>query len=324
MESIASRTKIFLTLFSEKMAIPTSRTKTKADISIHNELCNGCGLCVSVCKDFSLTLNEGKVQVSDHPFFGCVGCGHCMAICPSGAIMINGRELSPKDLFDLPQKEEVASYDQLISLLQRRRSIREFKDIPVEGILVQKILEAAKTAPMGLPPSDVNVLVLDTKAKTRTFSEDFCIYLEGMKWLVSGWFMTLMRPLWGKSNDEMFRNFVEPLFRIYIGSMNKGTDLVTYDAPLAMYFYGSPYTDPADPLIAATYAMIAAESLGLGTCMLGGIHPMIQSGKKARKFRETHGIKFKSREGVFVIFGHPAVKYNKGILRTFASVITPD
>jgi ferredoxin len=302
------------------MAIPTSRTKIKAEISINKESCNGCGLCVSVCKDFGIELKNGKVQVSSHPFFGCIGCGHCMAICPNGAIMINGRELSPQDLFDLPEKEESASYDQILSLFQRRRSIREFKDIQVDETLIQKILDAAKTAPMGLPPSDVNVLVLNSKEKVKVFSKDYCEFLNNMKWLVSGWFMALMRPFWGKSNDEMFRNFIKPLFRIYIGSMNQDLNLVTYDAPLAMYFYGSPYTDPADPLIAATYAMIAAETLGLGTCMLGGIHPMIQNGKKASKFREAHGIKFKSREGLFVIFGHPSVKYQKGINRTFASV----
>jgi len=97
-------------------------------------------------------------------------------------------------------------------------------------------------------------------------------------------------------------------------------EMASYDAPLALYFYGSPYTDPADPLIAATYAMTAAESLGLGTCMLGGIHPFIQSGRAARKFREKHGIRFKSREGLFLIIGHPRVKYQHGITRTFANI----
>jgi hypothetical protein len=67
--------------------------------------------------------------------------------------------------------------------------------------------------------------------------------------------------------------------------------------------------------------MMAGETLGLGTCMLGGIHPMIQNGSKAKKFREKHNIRFASREGLFVIFGHPAVKYSKGLKRTFASVI---
>ncbi|MDP3830333.1 MAG: hypothetical protein Q8Q47_03625, partial [Ignavibacteriaceae bacterium] len=89
---------------------------------------------------------------------------------------------------------------------------------------------------------------------------------------------------------------------------------------LSIYFYGSPYADPADPIVAATYAMITAESLGLGTCMLGAMHPMFQNGKKAKLFREKHGIKYPSREGLFVIFGYPAVKYQKGIQRTFASI----
>lgn len=129
-----------------------------------------------------------------------------------------------------------------------------------------------------------------------------------------------MRLFYGKENGEMFRDFIKPLIDTYVGYMKKGENLVTYEAPLGLYFYGSPYTDPADPLIAATYAMTAAESLGLGTCMLGGIHPFIQSGKAARKFREKYGIRFKSREGLFLIIGHPRVKYQNGIKRIFANV----
>ncbi|MDD3906644.1 MAG: nitroreductase, partial [Bacteroidales bacterium] len=88
----------------------------------------------------------------------------------------------------------------------------------------------------------------------------------------------------------------------------------------ALYFYGSEYSDPADPIIAATYAMLTAESIGLGTCMLGAIHPMIQNGKLAKRFREAHGIQNKSREGLFIIMGYPVIKFKKAITRTFASV----
>jgi len=303
-----------------QMAIPTSRTKLKAEIRINEDNCTGCGLCVSVCKDFGLVVENGKVQLSDSSFFGCTACGHCMAICPSDAIEIHGRTLSPDDLFELPDKEKAATYEPLLCLLQRRRSIREFRDTPVDIELVSKILEASKTAPMGLPPSDTNVLVFDTQEKVRGFANDFCSYLEDMKWLVSDWFLFLMRPFWGKANDEMFRGFVKPMFSIYTENIQNGVNLVNYDAPLAMYFYGSPYADPADPIVAATYAMIAAETLGLGTCMLGAVHPLIQNGGRAKKFRKAQGIRFKSREGLFVVFGHPRVKYEKGIRRTFASI----
>jgi nitroreductase/NAD-dependent dihydropyrimidine dehydrogenase PreA subunit len=287
---------------------------------IRTDLCTGCGLCVSVCKDFGLKLENGKAVRAERPLFGCCACGHCMAVCPSGAIEVSGRTLSPLDLFPLPGREQSAAYAPLLNLLQRRRSIREFTDKPVAAEDVDKILAAASTAPMGLPPSDVNVLVLDGKERVRAFSKDYCTYLEKIRWIVSDWFLLLMRPFWGRATDELFRNFVRPLFRIYTENMRKSVDVVTYDAPLALYFYGSAYADPADPIVAATTAMLAAESLGLGTCMLGGIHPLIQMGRKAKAFREKHGVRCASREGVFVIMGHPAMTYAKGIRRTFASV----
>jgi nitroreductase len=220
----------------------------------------------------------------------------------------------------LPDKRSAANYESILSLYQRRRSVREFKDKPVEKELIDKVLEVAKTAPMGLPPSDVSVLVMVSKEKVRQFAEDYCGVLENIKWFVSKWFLLIMRPFWGKAGDEMFRGFLRPLVHGYIRSMKTGDNFVTYDAPVAMYFYGSPFCDPADPIIAATYAMTAAESLGLGTCMLGGVHPFIQKGKAARKFREKYDIKYPSREGLIVIFGHPRVKYHKGIRRTFANV----
>lgn len=302
------------------MPIPTSRTKEAASVTIQHKLCTGCGQCAKVCKDFSIVIENHKARLSDTPLFGCVGCGHCMAVCPNGAIQVTGRALSSADLFDLPSRKSAADYEELQTLMQRRRSIREFKNKPVEANLIQKILDAAVSAPMGLPPSDVNVLVLDSKEKNRAFAKDFCEYLEGMRWFVSDWFLFIMRPFWGKANDESFRGFVKPAFNIFTKNMQEGYNLVTYDAPLMMYFYGSPYTDPADPIVAATYAMLAGEALGLGTCMLGSVHPFIQSGKKAARFRKDHGILYPSREGVIVIFGYPDVKYQKSIRRTFASV----
>ena len=301
------------------MAITTSRTKEKGEIRINTVKCTGCGKCVEVCKDFSIILKDNKVDICDNPAFGCIGCGHCMAICPTGAIQIFGRTISPDELFSLPSADNTANFDQLINLFKRRRSIREFIDKPVDYEIIEKILDGAKTSPMGLPPSDVNVLILDSKEKTREFAVDFCDYLKKMQWFVSSWFLAIMRPFWGKVNAEMFKGFVRPMFDVYIKNIKKGINLVNYDAPLAMYFYGSPYTDPADSIVAATTAMYTAESLGLGTCMLGGVHPLIQNGRKARKFREKYNIKYTSREGLFVIFGYSRVDYKKGINRTFAS-----
>jgi ferredoxin len=302
------------------MAIPTTRTKETGNILLDIDKCNGCGKCVDVCKDFGLEIIDNKIARSETAVFGCIACGHCMMVCPSGVIAVEGRTLSPVQLFDLPDKNTVPSYESLLAMLQRRRSIREFKDKSVELKKINQILGAAQTAPMGLPPSDVHVLVLENKTQVRRFAQEFSNYLRNIRWMSSGWFLSLMRPFWGKATDEMMHEFIKPVFDIYVDDMAKGNNWINYDAPLAMYFYGSPYADPADPIIAATYAMLAGESLGLGTCMLGAMHPFIQNGKKARLFREKWGIKYPSREGLVVIFGYSNVHYQKGIKRTFADI----
>lgn len=302
------------------MAIPNSRTKVAAEIKIYSEKCNGCGSCVTVCKNFNLTLKNGTVKESGTSVFGCIGCGHCAAICPNNAIEVHGRTMTPDDVFVFSTDKKPAGYDELLPLYQKRRSIREFKNKEIESELVEKILNAAKTSPMGIPPSDVNVLVINGREKNREFAEDFCKFLESIRWIASDWFLTLMRPFYGKDLSALCRNFLKPLINIYTKGIEKGHNHVNYDAPLSMYFYGSKYSDPADPIIAATAAMYAAESLGLGTCLIGGVHPFIQKGKKAEEFREKYGIKNTSKEGLILIIGHPDVKYRKGISRTFASV----
>jgi len=303
------------------MAIPTTRTKLPAEIVIASEICTGCGRCINVCQDMCLIIESGKAKASGKSKFGCYGCGQCMAICPTGAIQISGRTMSPEQVYLLPPKSNVIGYEQLITLYRRRRSMRNFEDQAIGEELIEKIISAAVTAPMGLPPSDVHLLVFDSKEKNHVFAKDFCDYIKTMKWYFSSINLFFMKPFISKENYEMYKQFVAPLCKEYIKSMKKGENTVTYDAPLSIYFYGTPYSDIADPVIAATYAMIAAESLGLSTCMIGAVHPMIQHGKRAKIFRENHGIKYASNEGLIVLFGYPAVHYHKGIKRTFASVV---
>ena len=264
------------------MAIITSRTNENGRIAFIYEKCNSCGLCVKICKDFSLKMENDRPVLSDQALFGCVGCGHCMAVCPSNAIQISGRELSANDLIDLSEMENRPSYGQLKSLLIGRRSIRDFKDQEVREDLIEKIIEAAVSAPMGLPPSDVQLVVIEGKDKVREFSFDVIDYFSKVEWVFSPWLSWMWR-LMGKETYQVMKSFGTPLVKFMKDTKQKNENYLLYDAPLAMYFSASPYSDPSDPYIPATYAMLAAESLGLGSCMIGSVHPMIQYGAKKLK-----------------------------------------
>lgn len=299
------------------MSIFTSRTNENGRITILYDRCNSCGMCVEVCKDFSLKIEDGKLAVSEKPLFGCVACGHCMAICPQNAIEISGREMTADDRIDLSEMKNKSNYEQLKNLMIGRRSIREFKDQEPGEEMIQKIIDAAVSAPMGVPPSDVHLLVIKGKDKVREFSFDVIDYFRKISWVFSPKFIWMWR-LFGKEAYLMMKSFGNPLVNFMTETREKNENYLLYDAPLALYFSGSPYADPADAYIAATYAMLAAESLGLGSCMIGSIHPIIQYG--AKKLKRKWKLQEKSPAGIVVIFGHPKYKFRSGIRRSFADV----
>ncbi len=84
---------------------------------------------------------------------------------------------------------------------------------------------------MGIPPSDVRVLVLENKTQVHNFAVEFSSYLNGIRWMASNWFLALMRPFLGKASNEMMHSFIKPTFDLYVDSMNKGNNWINYDAP---------------------------------------------------------------------------------------------
>lgn len=297
------------------MAISTSRTGENATITIDSGKCNGCGICVNVCKDFSLVLDGKKVKVSDTSLFGCIGCGHCVAVCAKDAITVTGRTLIESDY--QPLQHSQLHYDALYKMALNRRSIRDFHDHRVPEEIIDKILQFASTAPMGIPPSDVGVLVIEGKEKVKQFSFDFVDLLSKMQFMVSPYIMPLMRPFMKKEDYKAMVEFVRPLVNIFVKSKKEGKDFVLYEAPLVMMFYGK-MSDPADPIIAATYATLAAESMGIGSCMIGSIGPFIKHTGKA--FKKKYNLPENLRDSIFVVMGYPKYKFRKTIRRTFASV----
>lgn len=299
------------------MAIKTARTDKAADILIDREKCTNCGICAEVCKGAPLFMEEGELVIDQSSVFGCIGCGHCMCVCPQECITISGRDISADDVISLPAKENRADYESLYSLMSARRSNRNFKDREVEPELIRRIIEAVTTAPMGLPPSDVEILVFDSRQKVREFTEDLMEMVKKSRWMFSPLVNIIMRPFLGREYFESVETFIRPAIDIFLEGKAKGHDYLLYDAPLAMYFNSSPYADPADSLVAATYAMLAAESLGLGSCMIGTPAYFI---KYSKKIKQKYDLPLKNQPGIVVIFGYPRIKYRKALKRRLAKV----
>jgi MinD superfamily P-loop ATPase len=62
-------------------------------IKINQELCNGCGRCVSPCAEGAIEIVNGKARVIRDEL--CDGAGFCLGVCPVGALTIEKVETDP-------------------------------------------------------------------------------------------------------------------------------------------------------------------------------------------------------------------------------------
>jgi NAD-dependent dihydropyrimidine dehydrogenase PreA subunit len=64
-------------------------------IAIDEDLCNGCGACVTACAEGALQIIDGKARLVKEQF--CDGFGDCIGECPTGALVIRELEAPEYD-----------------------------------------------------------------------------------------------------------------------------------------------------------------------------------------------------------------------------------
>jgi nitroreductase len=137
--------------------------------------------------------------------------------------------------------------------------------------------------------------------------------------LFQPWVLAALRPFVRQATYERFRHFIRPLAETYLAGRRHGKDLLFHGAPAVMIFCHSPYADATDAAIACTYAMLAAEALGLGTTMIGGAAPiMARNQALCRKWGVPEG----QTPAIALVVGRPAVSFRRAVRRRFTQVRT--
>jgi nitroreductase/ferredoxin len=284
--------------------------------TINYSTCKSCGLCAKVCGSRIIRKIDGRFEIRSYEDWECFGCGNCMAVCPSRSITVEGLGY---DMFT-PLAKKAVGFDPLYAALLSRRSIRNYKKEPVPGDVVQSVIRAAATAPMGVPPTAVEVLVLDNRADIERLLVEVKRQYRGLLFIMSNPITRLiMRLAQGGVMYHALRTHVVPAARHALEESEADREYFSYEAPVLLVFHGDRYkvAIEQDCFIAASYASIAALTVGLGTCFSGLIPPIIHRDKKARAL-----LGIPKRNGVYacLMLGYPAVKIKRAIPRDFKDV----
>lgn len=168
---------------------------------------------------------------------------------------------------------------ELMDALYTRRSIRKYKDDPVPRELIKKLLDAAVMAPSGSNSQPWSFVVLQEKKQLKSYSDRAKIM-----------FIDFMSKY--PDPQDYKKILSDPDFNIFY---NAGTLIIIYGdkSPNA---YG-------DCSLAAENLMLAAHSLGLGSCWIGFSFPLFNS----PEFKRELGISENLTAVAPLIIGYPEV-----------------
>lgn len=209
-------------------------------ITVDTEQCIHCGLCIKDCVLGILEFDEKHIpHYSAGGENSCVGCQHCMAVCPSGALSFGGKNARDSSPAGYGNSED------LLQLIQSRRSVRSYKDESVQVEKLRMITAMLPFIPTGGNADNLHFSIVETKEKMDAIRR------------------TTYNAIMSLPNPSRFHPFAKSFF-------DEGKDTIYRGAPsmiavaidMAKTIEGC---ENADPIIALSYFELYAQSIGLGT-----------------------------------------------------------
>ena len=243
-----------------------------SSVLIDVKKCLGCSLCIHDCPAGALYLDNNKAVPRNG---ACLECGHCFAICPANAVSMKNYDSSGCDKIGLMTD---FNSDDLLLAIKSRRTVRHFKDTPVEQEKIDKILEAGRYSPTAANSQGVAYTILGSKQREI---EDKCV--------------------------RLFRNgqkLAAPIAEI-VKNINIDDNFFFKGAPLVIVVSGK---DDVNAGLASSYMELMAESMGLGVLYSGffvicsKLNPKIKSILKLPKGHKVVSC---------MVIGYPNVEYKR-------------
>ncbi len=226
---------------------------------VDQEKCKKDGICAADCPTAIIKIDkqEGPRLVAGGEI-SCLRCGHCVAVCPHQAL--SHQEVPLEDCVNL-QKTLKINADQAVQFLRSRRSVRKFKDKPVEREALQQLIEIARYAPTGSNSQLVTWTVFTDANQIQIIAAKVIDWIKGVlkkdPQPANAPYMPTLAAAWDLGYDAVLRH---------------APGLIVASAPK------EANNGMVDLTLALSYLDLVAPTFGLGTCWAG----LLQGAMKSR------------------------------------------
>jgi nitroreductase/NAD-dependent dihydropyrimidine dehydrogenase PreA subunit len=250
--------------------------------------CKKDGICAAECPTAIIKLKDGENYPKLIPGGeqACLICGHCVAVCPHGAL--SHAQVPIEDCVPI-EKELVINEDQAIQFMRSRRSIRFFRDKPVEKEKIQKLIDIARYAPTASNAQLLEWQVFTGQDRIKDFSKMA---------------VDRLRASLEKDPDNPRASYLPTI----IAAWDFGYDAVLRGAP-ALVVASAPKeagSGMVDLTLALSYLELTATTMGLGTCWAGLLQGVLLG---SSELKEALGIPADHPHHYPMMLGYPKAKY---------------
>jgi len=273
--------------------------------------CNGCGRCLSVCPDHTLSLAEGRAVVSGQR---CMACGHCVAACPKRAISLTGPDGLDFETIALDERWLAPGgieAETIVRFLASRRSCRNYRQEQVAPEVLRDLIRGAITAPSGTNSQGWSFHIIRERKGVENLGESVARFYRRINRLAANPVIRLADRIFGRGALSRYRE--RHLATVAEGLAawdNEGKDLLFHGAPAVILIAALPGAScPAeDAILAAANLMLTAHAMGLGSCMIGFA---VEAMRRDRRIKAELGIAGDEEIHAAISLGYGKEKYSR-------------